>query len=130
MVDLHTTDGAKFEQDISINVSPVAPRSDQLDETASALRDVVVGRLTELGHLPVAFYPSFVDDADPRIGVRARRGASAILALLHGRARSARDPRRDSQLADVQGARGEHVSHAPGDPRDRAHAGSHLAQGR
>jgi len=96
MVDLHTTDGAKFEQDISINVSPVAPRSDQLDETASALRDVVVGRLTELGHLPVAFYPSFVDDADPASGFElgeapprfshfymAARGRLGILVETH-----------------------------------------------
>jgi hypothetical protein len=68
LVDLHTTDGAKFQHDISINVAPVAPRTDQLDETAVALRDMVVRRLTELGHLPVSFYPSFVDDEDPASG--------------------------------------------------------------
>ncbi|MEO8704636.1 MAG: M14 family zinc carboxypeptidase [Kofleriaceae bacterium] len=68
MIDLHATDGAKFEHDISINTSPVAPRGDALDETANALRDHVAKRLTELGHLPVTFYPSFVDDNDPLSG--------------------------------------------------------------
>ncbi len=68
LVDLHTTDGAKFQQDISINIAPIAPRGDQLDETAHALSDVIVRRLTELGNLPVAFYPSFVADEDPVSG--------------------------------------------------------------
>jgi len=68
LVDLHCTDGAKFEHDISINVAPVAPRTDQLDETANAFRDVVMSRLAELGHLPVSFYPSFVNDEEPLSG--------------------------------------------------------------
>lgn len=68
MLDLHCTDGAKFEQDISINVAPVAPRADALDETANALREHVTKRLTELEHLPVDFYPSFVDDENPLSG--------------------------------------------------------------
>ncbi|HEU0030561.1 MAG TPA: M14 family zinc carboxypeptidase [Kofleriaceae bacterium] len=68
LIDLHTTDGAKFEHDISINVAPVADRADSLDDAAHALRDGVVARLTQLGHLPVDFYPSFVDDEDPKSG--------------------------------------------------------------
>jgi hypothetical protein len=68
LVDLHTTDGAKFEHDISINDAPNAPRGDQLDETAQALGAALVARLTQLGHLPVNFYPSFVDDDDPMSG--------------------------------------------------------------
>jgi Zinc carboxypeptidase len=68
VVDLHTTDGAKFEQDISINTAPVAPRADRLNEAASALSAATVKRLTELGHLPVPFYPSFVTDDDPTSG--------------------------------------------------------------
>lgn len=68
MIDLHCTDGAKFEHDISINTAPVAPRTDRLDEGANALRDQVMKRLTELGHLPVDFYPSFVDDENPLSG--------------------------------------------------------------
>lgn len=68
LVDLHTTDGAKFEQDISVITSPSAPRGDQLDETATMLGHRVAKRLTELGNLPVEFYPSFVDANDPLSG--------------------------------------------------------------
>ena len=68
LVDLHCTNGAKFEQDISVTVTPVAPRGDQLDETAGALSKALMARLTELGHLPVWFYPSFVDEEDPMSG--------------------------------------------------------------
>ncbi|MEO7096842.1 MAG: M14 family zinc carboxypeptidase, partial [Polyangiales bacterium] len=68
MIDLHTTDGAKFEHDISIVIAPAAPRADQLEETADALSRSVTKRLTGLGHLPVSFYPSFVTDTDPMSG--------------------------------------------------------------
>jgi len=68
LVDLHTTDGAKFQHDISINIAPLAPRGDKLEVTAAALSASTVKRLTELGHLPVAFYPSFLDDEDPTSG--------------------------------------------------------------
>ncbi|MGN6110656.1 MAG: M14 family zinc carboxypeptidase [Kofleriaceae bacterium] len=68
LVDLHATDGAKFEHDISINMAPVAARTDGLDEAAAALSAVMMKRLTELGHLPVPFYPSFVTDDDPQSG--------------------------------------------------------------
>ncbi len=68
LVDLHTTDGAKFQQDISISIAPIAPRKDKLDVTARALSDYTVQRLTELGHLPLSFYPSFVINDDPASG--------------------------------------------------------------
>ena len=67
-IDLHTTDGAKFQTDISVNVAPASPRPDQLDETARALSVVMQARLTTLGHLPVPFYPSFDVDTDPTSG--------------------------------------------------------------
>lgn len=67
-IDLHATDGAKFEHDISINMAPAAPRADQLDETAAALSHTVANRLAQLGNLPVEFYPSFVDDDNPLSG--------------------------------------------------------------
>jgi hypothetical protein len=58
-VDLHTTDGAKFQHDISV---VVAPRNDR------TLSDALQARLTELGHLPLDFYPAFVVDDDPASG--------------------------------------------------------------
>lgn len=67
-VDLHTTDGAKFEQDISVTTTPVAPRGDGLEQVAAAFSHGVAARLTALGHLPVEFYPSFITDDDPQSG--------------------------------------------------------------
>jgi hypothetical protein len=67
-LDLHTTDGAKFEHDISLVISPEAPRGDQLEETAAGLSHSLVKRLAALGNLPLEFYPSFVDEFDPLSG--------------------------------------------------------------
>jgi hypothetical protein len=68
LVDLHTTDGAKFEHDIAVVMAPAGPRTDGLDEVAEALEATLIKRLTALGHLPLDFYPSFVDEADPTSG--------------------------------------------------------------
>ena len=70
-VDLHATDGAKFEHDIAVLVGPYAQRADSLDETAHALSDQLQARLSALGHLPLAFYPSFEKDDDPTSGFSA-----------------------------------------------------------
>ena len=68
-VDLHTTDSAKFQQDISINVTPIAPRTgDHLAETGASLSSAIATRLTARGHLPLEFYPSFVTEDDPTSG--------------------------------------------------------------
>ena len=66
-IDLHTTDGAKFEHDVAVLVSPRAPR-DRLQQAARALSDGLQARLTQLGHLPLPFYPSFVKQDDPASG--------------------------------------------------------------
>lgn len=68
LVDLHATDGAKFEHDISVTMAPYAPRGDTLDETTHELSAAVSARLAQLGHLPVDFYPSFADDESPASG--------------------------------------------------------------
>jgi hypothetical protein len=68
-IDLHTTDGAKFEHDIAIDAAPLASRPDHLDEAAQALSAAIVTRMTALGHLPIGvFYPSFVKQDDPTSG--------------------------------------------------------------
>lgn len=67
-VDLHTTDGAKFEHDIAVMVSPQAPRPGGLDEIAKRLSADLQAELSALGHLPLPFYPSFVVDDDPLSG--------------------------------------------------------------
>jgi Zinc carboxypeptidase len=68
LVDLHTTDGAKFEHDIAVMVGPFASRPDGLDELARTVETQVSNRLTKLGHLPLAFYPAFEVDDDPTSG--------------------------------------------------------------
>jgi hypothetical protein len=67
-VDMHATDGAKFEHDIAVLVAPLAARVDSLDETARSLSAQLQTRLTALGHLPLPFYPSFEQDDDPTSG--------------------------------------------------------------
>jgi hypothetical protein len=67
-VDMHATDGAKFQHDIAVMVAPFAARSDSLDEVARSLSDQLQSRLTALGHLPLPFYPSFDKDDDPQSG--------------------------------------------------------------
>jgi Zinc carboxypeptidase len=74
LVDLHATDGAKFQHDISITTTPVVPRPDGQEEAAAALSAFMMKRLTELGHLPVPFYPSFREDDDPTSGFASGEG--------------------------------------------------------
>ncbi len=68
LVDLHATDGAKFEHDIAVVVGPLAPRPDALEEAARSVSTSIQARLVEYGHLPLDFYPSFVDDTRPHAG--------------------------------------------------------------
>ena len=71
-VDLHTTDGAKFQHDVAILTSPLGARGDSLDELGVVLSDAIQAKLTGLGHLPLDFYPAFVADDDPASGFVAR----------------------------------------------------------
>jgi hypothetical protein len=67
-VDLHVTDGAKFEHDVSIQVEPVHAGDDALRNSGRALRDGVIADLARQGSLPLPFYPSFVTTDDPTSG--------------------------------------------------------------
>jgi Zinc carboxypeptidase len=66
--DLHVTDGAQFEHDVSFNVTPTFVGTDELRRAGVALRDELVRRIAAQGALPVDFYPSFVRDDDPSSG--------------------------------------------------------------
>lgn len=68
MVDLHATDGAQFEHDISIQVEPVHAGDPALREAGRAWRDGVIADLEKQGSLPLPFYPSFVVGDDPSSG--------------------------------------------------------------
>lgn len=67
-VDLHTTDGAQFEHDVSIQVEPVHAGDEALRRDGRQWRDAVIATLARQGSLPLAFYPSFVTEDDPSSG--------------------------------------------------------------
>jgi hypothetical protein len=67
-MDLHVTDGAKFQHDISITAEPVNSGDDDLQVLGRKVRDQVIDELKSAGNKPVAFYPSFDDSEDPMSG--------------------------------------------------------------
>jgi hypothetical protein len=67
-VDLHVTDGAKFEHDVAIQVEPLYSGDEELRKLGREFRDETIARLTKQGSLPVGFYPAFVVSDDPTSG--------------------------------------------------------------
>ncbi|CUI06679.1 M14 family metallopeptidase [Massilia antarctica] len=67
-VDLHVTDGAKFEHDISIQVEPVHSADAEFRKAGLALRSGVLADITKLGSMPLPFYMSFAEDDNPASG--------------------------------------------------------------
>ncbi|MGH8083156.1 MAG: M14 family metallopeptidase [Lysobacter sp.] len=67
-IDLHVTDGAKFEHDVSIQVEPVHAGDDALRQAGTALRDGVIERLNKQGSMPLSYYPSFIESDNPASG--------------------------------------------------------------
>src|SRR5688572_10569972 len=67
-VDLHVTDGAQFEHDVSIQVEPLHAGDAELRKAGRAMRDAVITRLESQGALPLPFYPSFVESDNPQSG--------------------------------------------------------------
>ncbi len=67
-IDLHVTNGAKFEHDVSIQVEPVHSADATLRQTGLALRDKVLADITRDGSIPHPFYMSFVDTDNPQSG--------------------------------------------------------------
>ncbi len=67
-IDLHVTDGAKFEHDVSIQVEPIHAGDAELRVAGTNLRDAVLASLKKQGSLPLPYYPSFVTNDDPSSG--------------------------------------------------------------
>ena len=67
-MDLHVTDGAQFEHDISIQVEPLHAGDEGLREPGRQLRDGVIASLAAQGSLPQPFYMSFAHEDDPASG--------------------------------------------------------------
>lgn len=68
VVDLHTTDGAKFQHDISITTQSTRIFDADLHQASIRLRDEIIDGLRRDGALPVDFYPSFVENDVPTSG--------------------------------------------------------------
>ena len=67
-IDLHVTDGAQFEHDVSIQVEPVHAGDEALRASGQRLRDGVIEALAAQGSLPQPFYMSFEKMDDPASG--------------------------------------------------------------
>jgi hypothetical protein len=68
MMDLHVTDGAKFQHDISIMVEPTEGADEPLRAIGKTWRDGVIAELKKQGSMPLPFYPSFVQNDNPASG--------------------------------------------------------------
>jgi hypothetical protein len=66
--DLHVTDGADFEPDISLQVEPLNQGDANLRASGRQMRDALIARLTDLGYLALDFYPDLASTDDPASG--------------------------------------------------------------
>jgi hypothetical protein len=67
-VDMHVTDGANFQHDVSNSVDPLYSGDAALHPTAKALVTELNSKLTAQGSHPLDFYPEFVKEDDPDSG--------------------------------------------------------------
>jgi hypothetical protein len=66
--DLHVTDGADFEPDVSIQVEPINQGDPKLRASGVQLRDQLIEKLAALGSLPLPFYPDLFETDNPESG--------------------------------------------------------------
>lgn len=67
-VDLHVTDGAKFQHDISIQIEPVNAGDAELRKAGLKMKSDILAELKTKGSQPLGFYPSFNVNDDPNSG--------------------------------------------------------------
>ena len=67
-VDLHVTDGAMFQHDVSIQVEPVYSGDPEFRKTGLALRTNVIADIGKQGSMPQSYYMSFKETDDPASG--------------------------------------------------------------
>jgi hypothetical protein len=66
--DLHVTDGADFEPDISLQVEPLNQGDAKLRVSGKQMRDALIERLTALKYIALDFYPDLASTDDPASG--------------------------------------------------------------
>ncbi len=67
-IDLHVTDGAKFQHGVSVEIEPLHAGDSALRKVGTAFRDGVIDQLDADGAMAVPFYPSFVEYDNPDSG--------------------------------------------------------------
>lgn len=66
--DLHVTDGADFQPDISLQAEPVNQGDAHLYASGRELRDALIAKVARSGSMPLPFYPDFAEPDDPASG--------------------------------------------------------------
>jgi hypothetical protein len=66
--DLHVTNGAKFEHDVSLQIEPLHLGDSELAQAGLALRDAVLAKLAQQGSMPLPYYPELVRRDEPESG--------------------------------------------------------------
>ncbi|MEW5851628.1 MAG: M14 family metallopeptidase [Myxococcota bacterium] len=67
-LDLHVTDGAKFQHDVAVMLAPRLTGPEPLRKLGDEISNAVLKKLTARKHLPLDFYPAFEKDDDPTSG--------------------------------------------------------------
>lgn len=70
-VDVHVTDGAKFQHDISVEIEPLNSGDPELRAIGRQYQDAVVAHLNGAGSMALTFYPSFIEHDNPASGFAA-----------------------------------------------------------
>jgi Zinc carboxypeptidase len=66
--DLHVTDGADFQPDISLQAEPINQGAAALYPAGRELRDALIAKLARSGSMPLPFYPDLAQTDDPSSG--------------------------------------------------------------
>src|SRR5467141_1117362 len=66
--DLHVTDGADFQPDVSLQAEPINQGDAHLYPLGRELRDALISRLARSGTIPLPFYPHLARTNDPASG--------------------------------------------------------------
>ncbi len=67
-LDLHVTNGARFEPDVSVQIEPKKSGPESLRPLGQKLTDELFAELESQGHQPLPFYPSFINNDEPASG--------------------------------------------------------------
>lgn len=71
-IDLHATDGARFEHDVAVMSEPRKENGDaEVAALAANIRDAINAKIAKQGSLPLTIYPAFDIGDDPSSGITA-----------------------------------------------------------